>query len=67
MHGWLQSAIPDRTAPVANTRDPKVLTIPDAAWINQPAAAPETEPARRRHRDRTSPPPPPRPNQPRRN
>ena len=45
MHGWLQSAIPDRTAPVANTRDPKVLTIPDAAWINQPAAAPETEPA----------------------
>ena len=28
-----------------NTRDPKILTIPDAAWINQPAAATETEPA----------------------
>ena len=28
----------------SSTRDPKILTIPDAAWINQPAAKAETEP-----------------------
>jgi putative transposase len=28
----------------SSTQDPKILTIPDAAWINQPAAKTETEP-----------------------
>ena len=28
----------------SSTRDPKILTIPDAAWINRPAAKTETEP-----------------------
>lgn len=27
----------------STTQDPKILTIPDAAWINQPAAKPESE------------------------
>jgi len=28
----------------SSTRDPKILTIPDAAWINKPADKTETQP-----------------------
>ena len=40
----LATARARHTERFSNTRDPKILTIPDAAWINEPAAKTEPEP-----------------------